>query len=137
MENIKMTSYIYKPECYLANANGMVEKSQEYYMWLCTHEPDNRMMIGNQVIEFRFSSDTMEPTRHMSNSKYYTSKKKFRQETKARGCIEVGDQTAYLTKKREPKILDKKQRREDIRKALYEVRNGRNIMKEIRNTPNE
>lgn len=132
-----MPSYIYKPECYLANERGMVEKNQEYYMWLAMREPDNRMMVGNQVIEFRFSSDTMEPTRHMIDGKYYTSKKKFRNETKARGCIEVGDQTTYLTKPRISKKLDKKQRREDIKRALWEVRNGRDIVKEIRSVPKD
>ena len=130
-------SYIYKPECPLADAFGMVEKNQDYYLWLSYNTPDNRMMVGNQIIEFRFNSDTMEPTRHMSNSKYYTSKKKFRNETKARGCIEVGDQVSHLTKARQPKAMSRRERRDDIRKALYEVRNGRDIMKEIRSIPTE
>lgn len=132
-----MATYIYKPECYLANERGMVEKNYEYYMWLSSHQPDNRMMIGNQVIEFRFSSDTMEPTRHMINGKYYTSKKKFRNETKARGCIEVGDQTSHLTKSRTPKQLSRRERRDDIKKALWEVRNGRDIVKEIKSVREE
>ncbi len=131
------TSYIYKPECPYANERGMVEKNQEYYLWLDYNTPDNRMMIGNQIVEFRFNSDTMEPTRHMVNGKYYTSKKKFRNETKAYGCIEVGDQTQHLTKKREPKKLGRRERREDIKRALWEVRNGRDIMKELRSVPTE
>lgn len=130
-------SYIYNPDCYLADQFGMVEKNEEYYMWLEAHTPDNRMMVGNQVIEFRFNSDSMEPTRHMINGKYYTSKKKFRTETKAHGCIEVGDQTHHLTKKRGYKALTRRERREDIKKALYEVRNGRDINKEIRNIPSD
>ena len=131
------TSYVYKPECPLADNFGLVEKNEEYWLWLASHTPDNRMMIGNQVQEFRFNSDTMEPTRHMINSKYYTSKKKFRNETKAHGCIEVGDQTHHLTKLREPKVMSRRERREDIKKALYEVRNGRDIMKELRAIPKD
>ncbi len=130
-------SYVYKPQCPLADEWGLVEKNEEYWLWLSQHTPDNRMMIGNQVQEFRFNSDTMEPTRHMINSKMYTSKKKFRDETKAHGCVEVGDQTAYLTKPRQPKVMGRRERRDDIRKALYEVRNGRDIMKEIRSIPKE
>jgi hypothetical protein len=131
------TSYVYKPECYLADQFGMVEKNEEYWLWLSSHTPDNRMMIGNQVQEFRFNSDTMEPTRHMINSKMYTSKKKFRAETKAHGCIEVGDQTHHLTKSRTPQVMSRRQRREDIKRALYEVRNGRDIMQELRSVPKE
>jgi len=128
-----VVSYVYKPECYLANERGMVEKNYEYYLWLSNHEPDNRMMIGNQVIEFRFNSDTMAPTRHMCNGKYYTSKKKFRDETRARGCVEIGNETkAILNSKPKVVKLDKKKRREDIKRALWEVRNGRDIKKEIR-----
>lgn len=131
------TSYVYKPECYLADQFGMVEKNEEYYMWLGAHIPDNRMTIGNRVQEFRFNSDTMEPTRHMINSKMYTSKKKFRNETKAHGCIEIGDQTEHLVKQRTPQVMSRRERREDIKKALYEVRNGRDIMKEIRAEPKD
>jgi len=126
------SSYVYKPDCHLADQFGMVEKNEEYYLWLYHNTPDNRMMIGNQVIEFRFNTDTMEPTRHMVDGKYYTSKKKFRNETKARGCIEVGDQTTHLTKPRKEIKLTRRQRREDIKQALHEVRNGRDIKKEIR-----
>lgn len=112
----------------------MVEKNEEYYLWLSMREPDNRMMNGNRPVEFRFISDTMEPTRHMVNNKIYTSKKKFRDETKARGCIEVGNEVAALTKKCPPIKLDKRKRREDIKRAVWELKNGRNIKQEILNS---
>ena len=132
-----MPSYVYKPECPYANERGMVEKNQEYYMWLMYNTPDNRMMRGNEAVEFRFISDTMEPTRHMVNGKIYTSKKKFRDETKARGCIEVGNETSTLTKKRPVVKLDKRKRREDIKRAVWELKNGRDIKAEIRNIPKD
>lgn len=111
----------------------MVEKNQEYYMWLSAHEPDNQMMVGNQRVEFRFNSDTMAPTRHMCNGKMYTSKKMFRDETRARGCVEIGNETKSILNSKPKQVkLDKKKRREDIKRALWEVRNGRDIHKEIR-----
>jgi hypothetical protein len=130
-----MTTYIYKPECYLADKHGFVEKSDLYFEWLYHIEPDNRAVIGNQVIQINYIADEMAPTRHMMNGKYYTSKKKFRNETKARGCIEVGND--YAKKARAPIKLDRRQRRDDIKKALYEVKNGRDIIKEIRSLPKD
>jgi len=69
----------------------------------------------------------------------YTSKKKFRDETRARGCIEVGNEEKYLTntgstigQKKKVVKLDKRQRRDDIKRAIWEVKNGRDIMKEMR-----
>lgn len=119
-----MPSYIYKPECPYANERGIVEKNDEYYMWLSFNTKDSRMMNGNRPVEMRFISDSMDPTMHMSNGKLYTSKKKFRDETRARGCIEVGNEGETLTKKRAPVKLDRKQRREDIKKSIYQLRNG-------------
>jgi hypothetical protein len=45
-------------------------------------------------------SDEMAPTRHMADGNYYTSKKKFRQATRAAGCVEVGNETSTLLKPR-------------------------------------
>lgn len=117
-----MPSYIYAPTNPHADSNGFVEK-EAYYMHKWANEPDNRMLVGNKPVKLRFISDEMPPTIHMISGKLYTSKKKFRDETKARGCIEVGNDTTY-TKPRKQVKLDKKQRRNDIKRALYEVRNG-------------
>ena len=70
-------------------------------------------------------SDEMTETRHMADGRYYTSKKKFRQATRAAGCIEVGNETATMLKSREPIKLDPRKRREDIHRAIYELRNRR------------
>jgi len=118
----------------------MVEVNDEYYMWLSFHSgEDKRMMNGNEPVSLRFISDSMEPTRHMANGRMYTSKKKFRDETRARGCIEVGNEEKYLTntgstigQKKKVVKLDKRQRRDDIKRAIWEVKNGRDIMKEMR-----
>lgn len=70
-------------------------------------------------------SDTMESTRHMATGKYFTSKAAFRAETKAAGCVEVGNDSS-LTRPRKPVPLSREKRREDIRRTLYELRNGIN-----------
>jgi len=68
-------------------------------------------------------SDEMAETRHMADGKYYSSKAKFRQATRAAGCVEVGTETATLLKPRQPIRLDSGKRREDIQRAIYELRN--------------
>jgi hypothetical protein len=74
--------------------------------------------IGLHVI-----SDEMPALRHMADNKYYTSKHKFRETTKAYGCLEVGTDPAIL-RPRKPIPLDRGARREAIRKTIYELRNG-------------
>lgn len=63
-------------------------------------------------------SDEMAETRHMASGKYFTSKKKFRDETRAYGCVEVGNETATLLKPRQPAKLDRRARREAIKAAI-------------------
>ena len=70
-------------------------------------------------------SDIMAPTRHMADGNVYDSKRKFREVTKAHGCIEIGDQKGFGQKPREPIKLDKRERVEAIQKAMYDLRNGR------------
>ena len=70
-------------------------------------------------------SDEMAATRHMADGKMYTSKAKFRQATRDAGCIEIGNESATLLKPRQPITLDRRKRIDDIRRAIYEVRNRR------------
>jgi hypothetical protein len=72
----------------------------------------------------RFISDTMEPTLHMATGRMHTSKAKFRADTRASGCVEVGDQKGYGKRQFVPK-LDKRQRVEDIKRAIHQLQNGR------------
>lgn len=66
-------------------------------------------------------SDHMEPARHMGSGRVIDSKAKFRAETKATGCIELGNEPI---RPRVPIKLDKAQRRDDIRRTVYNLRNG-------------
>jgi hypothetical protein len=69
------------------------------------------------------ASDIMSETRHMADNKMYTSKSEFRKTTKAHGCVEIGNDTAPLLKPRKLIQLDRNKRREDIQRAVYELRN--------------
>jgi hypothetical protein len=65
--------------------------------------------------------DEMEPTRHMADGRWYTSKAKFRAATKNNGCIEVGNETNTLLKPRKPVSLSREQRRNEIRRAIRQL----------------
>lgn len=126
-----MASYLHRPGHPFANERGMVEKSVYYeYRYLTEPDDDKHAVIGNQRVEVNFISDGMADTRHMANNKYYDSKSAFRKATKRAGCIEVGNETETLLKPR--KIIEptRKQRREDIKKSLYDIRNGKNTFKD-------
>jgi hypothetical protein len=70
-------------------------------------------------------SDTMDETRHMGDGKHYTSKKAFRDATRALGCIEYGNELPTLLKPRVPVPLSREKRVEDIKRTIYELRNKR------------
>lgn len=65
-------------------------------------------------------SDEMDATRHMADGQMYTSKAKFREATRAAGCIEVGNDPA-ITRPRKPVELDRGQRREAIHQAIQQL----------------
>ena len=68
-------------------------------------------------------SDEMAPTRHMADGRYYTSKHRFRAATRAANCVEVGNELETVTRPRKPVMLDRRKRADDIRRAIYEIRN--------------
>ena len=120
----------WKPDHPMADKDGWV-KHEELYSYY-TSDDDKHYTEGNQKVTIHYIPDEMAPTRHMIDGKLYTSKKKFRNETKARGCVEVGNDTAALLKPRKRIELDKRQRRDDIKRAIWELRNGRDIKREVR-----
>jgi hypothetical protein len=69
-------------------------------------------------------SDIMEPTKHMVTGTMHTSKSAFRADTKASGCAEVGNDSS-LYKARKPVQLSREKRVEDIKRTIYNMRNGR------------
>jgi hypothetical protein len=105
---------VYRPAHPDCNENGMVDRCLTY-----AHVEHND---APYVV-----SDTMEPTRHMCDGRTYDSKARFREVTRAHGCVEVGNETSTLLKPRKPIELDRGQRRDDIRRAMHELRNGRRV----------
>lgn len=67
----------------------------------------------------RVITDTMDPTEHI-DGKFYDSKSKFREVTKAHGCIEVGNDPARLRPIQKPKP-DIKARKEAVQKAIAQA----------------
>jgi hypothetical protein len=65
-------------------------------------------------------SDTMIPSKHHATGQVIDSKAKFRQATRAAGCVEIGNE---VIKPRIPEKLNSGQRREDIKRAIYHLRN--------------
>lgn len=103
-----MPTFVYRPDHPKANENGFVDRN---LVWADGSE-------GPNVI-----SDTMPETRHMADGQYYTSKSKFREATKAAGCVEIGNETNHVLSSK-PVQLDRAKRRDDIRRTIYELRNG-------------
>ncbi len=70
-------------------------------------------------------SDTMDALQHHADGKMYDSKQKFRETTRAYGYIEYGSETKALLTPRKPILMDRAKRRDDIRRTIYDLRNGR------------
>ena len=88
------------------------------------HKSNNYDLDEPEIRAPGYISDIMEPTRHMVNGKMYDSKSKFREATKDAGCIEIGNETKYLTSPRKPIELSRAQRVDDIKRAIYQAKNG-------------
>jgi hypothetical protein len=125
-----MVSIIYKPECPYADEHGNVTREELEY-WKYMQVAHLQYTIGNRPVRFSIISDNMDATRHMANGKVYDSKSAFRKATKNAGCIEVGNEKSTVFKPKKEIKLDKRQRRDDIKKAIYQLKNGRNLRKEF------
>jgi hypothetical protein len=69
-------------------------------------------------------SDTMDAVRSMADGKMYESKSRMSAEQKARGYIEVGNDTSALMKQAAQKPERPRIKKDDIRQAIAKVRNG-------------
>lgn len=99
--------FIYRPKHPEADEFGMIDAALDYF----------ERGAAPAVI-----SDTMAPTKHMGTGRIIDSKAKFRADTRASGCIEIGNEAP---KARAPIVLDRRDRREAIKRSIYELRNGR------------
>jgi hypothetical protein len=110
-----MARFIYAPDHPEANENGFIP-AEVYYPWKYGHAASGAPSIIR---------DHMDPLRHMADGKTYDSKSTFRKVTKAHGCIEIGNEKQHVLKPRQPVELDRAKRRDDIRRAKWELENGR------------
>jgi hypothetical protein len=99
-----MTSWVYRPDHPAANERGMVNKDLIY-----------EEAFGESAYVI---SDTMDLTKHMATGEYYTSKSKFREQTRRSGCIEVGNETNFMLKPRKTVEPGREERRHHIRQAI-------------------
>ena len=113
-----MPSFVIHPK------TGELVPKEDYYLEKYFASEHLHMKQGNQKVSVYYNPDSMEPTRHMASGKYFTSKKKFRDETRAYGCVEVGNETKTMLKPRKPPKLDKKKLRDDIRKSINDLKYG-------------
>ena len=100
--------WIYRPNHPKANSNGLIDRAEAGY---------SAKNSAPYVI-----SDAMDPIKHMGSGRIMDSKAKFRAETRATGCVEIGNERI---KPRAPIKLDGGQRRDAIRKAIYDLKNQR------------
>lgn len=68
-------------------------------------------------------SDNMGMVKHHGTGLWSDSKSNFRKMTKASGCVEIGNEIPQ-SRARQPIKMDKRERREAIGKAIYQLKNG-------------
>ena len=73
------------------------------------------------AFSFQYISDQMSETRHMADGKIYTSKKAFRDATRAANCVEIGD---HKFKPRERIKMSKQERGQHIKEAIDQLKAG-------------
>ena len=72
--------------------------------------------LNSNSKNYHVISDTMRPMRHPSNGKIYDSKSRFRAETRARGCVEIGNEQP-----KPRKFIDMPAVGPDIARAIQEL----------------
>ena len=110
----------YCPDHPEANHNGFVP----YEIWVASKTARIEKVFSD-LPSPNLIRDGMDPLRNMADGRVYDSKNRFRAATKAAGCVEGGNDTAHLLKPREPIKLSRRERRESIKRAISELKNGR------------
>lgn len=75
----------------------------------------------NFAFQHYIISDTMDRLKHPATGRYHDSKSKFRRDTQASGCIEVGNEK--METKRTP--IDREKRRTVLREQLKDMTDSR------------
>lgn len=111
-------TWVYRPHHPLACENGMVEKH------LVIDEPKAASSLPRPYV---VSDNLGQQVKHMATGRMLDSKSEHRRLNKELGLVELGnEQKAHLSQPK-PAKLDKRERKNDIRKAISELRNGRRV----------
>lgn len=105
--------YRYRPNHPMANENGMVDT--DYLI----DEPTARSALPAPMVV----SDSIDALRHHGTGEILDSKSAFRKRNKELGYVEIGNEKPKG--RRTPAKLDRQQRKNDIRKAIYQLKNGK------------
>lgn len=95
---------------------ALIDWSQDIVIERKKSLPPARSDLGFPMV----ITDQMSETEHPCDGKHYTSKRAFRQTTKANGCIEIGNDPARFNKPKPPKP-DTAGVRKSLEKALSQV----------------
>jgi|SRR5882672_1710482 len=98
---------VYRPNHPQANANGMVDISIA---------GPKHPTLGRAA--YVISDSLGGQVRHMATGKYHDSKSEFRKDTKASGCVEVGNEPI-----RERKYIEPPRVEPEIKRAIEQLRN--------------
>ena len=105
----------YRPNHPEANENGMVDTA------LLIAEPSSRSDLPSPMVV----SDTIDALRHHGTGEMLESKSAFRRRNKELGYVEIGNEKPKG--RRTPVKMDRQQRKNDIRKAIYQLKNGKRV----------
>ena len=111
-------TWVYRPNHPLACENGMAEKH------LVIDEPVAASSLPRPYV---VSDSLGGEVKHMATGRMLDSKSEHRRLNKELGLVELGNEKSAHLKQERPAKLDKAQRKNDIRKAIHELRNGRRV----------
>lgn len=111
-------SWVYRPNHPLANENGMIERH------LVIDEPTAASALPRPYV---VSDSLGEPVKHLATGIYSDSKSFHHKKNRELGLVELGNEWKAHVSQPKPAKLDKRQRKNDIRKAISELRNGRRV----------
>ena len=111
-------SWIYRPHHPLANENGMIERS------MLEDEPKATSALPRPYV---VSDSLGGEVKHLATGKYLDSKSAHRKLNKQLGLVELGNENKAVAPKETSRAIDKRKRRDDIGRAINQLKNGRRV----------
>ena len=108
----------YRPNHPLANENGMVDTA---------YLSDEPRAVSKLSRPYVVSDSLGGEVKHLATGKYLDSKSAHRKLNKQLGLVELGNDNKAVAPKETTRAVDKRKRRNDIGKAINQLRNGRRV----------